>query len=87
MATQPIIQRKYSLAEIDEMRKLILECKPIFENGCMYYGAFFFKKTLDEAQERELRTLMMAGVTPDELDGHYKSIVDKYLTAKPETTE
>lgn len=72
-----MIERKYSLSEIDEMRQLvrqILEPPPMTP---------YFERELAASAEDRLRTYMLAGVEPQELRAKasqkMQSMVDRGL--------
>lgn len=74
MSDEPVIQRRYTLAEIDEMRgllKLIQGMGHMHYNGNCYMGDLRPKPD-EAALEAHLRTYLMAGIHIEEVRSKYR---------------
>ena len=65
-------ERKYSVSEIDQMRRAV-------ENVCSLRRSAFDQDGIRRDAEDQLRTYMLAGTEPDELQRFANEAVTKWL--------
>lgn len=74
-------ERRYTVAEIDRMRAIVVMLNAPhawIPGGCGYDWSDEQQRTLDRRNEDELRTYLIAGVDPAELEAKLKAREEQY---------